>query len=145
MTALTPKLIDSHPDLVWAVRHGVAAPAPEGIRFLAAIAPDGAAAVLEGAHEGLAVKLSRDGGRDDEWTAATTPTISAVIHFPPFSLLLADRQLVSALPHADCTDWLELGVDDLAEVSLALPVVDLPRTPDAPVPVSMLRFIDARA
>ena len=44
---------------------------------------------------------------------ATVPTISAVMHFPPFSLLLADRQLVSALPHADCTDWLELGVDDL--------------------------------
>ena len=42
-------------------------------------------------------------------TTTTTPTISAVIHFPPFSLLLADRQLVSALPHADCTDWLELG------------------------------------
>lgn len=145
MTALTPKLIDSHPDLVGAVRHGVAAPAPEGIRLLAAIAPDGAAAVLEGAHEGLAVKLSRDGGRDDEWTTTTTPTISAVIHFPPFSLLLADRQLVSALPHADCTDWLELGVDDLADVSLVLPVVDLPRTPDAPVPVSMLRFIEARA
>lgn len=110
MTALTPKLIDSHPDLVGAVRHGVAAPAPEGIRLLAAIAPDGAAAVLEGAHEGLALKLSRDGGRDDEWTTTTTPTISAVIHFPPFSLLLADRQLVSALPHADCTDWLEHAI-----------------------------------
>ncbi len=37
MTALTPKLIDSHPDLVGAVRHGVAAPAPEGIRLLAAM------------------------------------------------------------------------------------------------------------
>ena len=27
------KLTDSHPDLVGAVRHGVAAPAPEGIRL----------------------------------------------------------------------------------------------------------------
>ena len=32
MTALTPKLIDSHLDLVEAVLHGVAAPPPERIR-----------------------------------------------------------------------------------------------------------------
>jgi len=76
---------------------------------------------------------------------ATVPTISAVMHFPPFSLLLADRQLVSSLPHVDCTEWLQLGVEDLADVQVVFPVVDLPRTTSAPVPVSMLRFNEARA
>lgn len=143
MTALTPNLIDSHPDLVRVVREGIPSPPPEDIRFLVAIAPDGSRAHIEGSHEALVVRMSLDD--ESKWATTTAPAVSAVIHFPPFSLLLADRQLVSSLPHTDCTEWLQLGVNDLADVSVVLPVVDLPRTPDAPVPISMLRFQEARA
>ncbi|WP_146206061.1 hypothetical protein [Propionibacterium freudenreichii] len=110
-----------------------------------AVAPDGAAAIVEGAHEGLAVQMSLTQDGSGRRMTATVPTISAVMHFPPFSLLLADRQLVSSLPHVDCTEWLQLGVEDLADVQVVFPVVDLPRTTSAPVPVSMLRFNEARA
>lgn len=142
MTALAPKLIDSYPGLVQAVRQGVPSSPPDDFRFMMAVAPDGAAAIVEGAHEGLAVKMSLS---DSGWKTETTPTISAVIHFAPFSLLLAHRQIVASLPHLDCTDWLQFGVDEEADVQIVLPVVDLSETPNAPVPVSMLRFGEARA
>lgn len=145
MTALVPRLVDTHPDLVGAVRRGIPFTPPEDIRFLMAVVPDKAAAIVEGAHEGVAIQMSYGDGEDSLRTATSVPTISAVVHFPPFSLLLADRQLASSLPHADCTEFLQLGVNDVADVSLVLPVVDLPRTPEAPVPVSMLRFGEARA
>lgn len=143
MTALAPNLIDSHPDVVRVVREGIPSSPPGDIRFLAAIAPNGSRAHIEGSHEGLVLGMSLDD--ESRWAMTTQPTVSAVIHFPPFSLLLADRQLVDSLPHADCTGWFQLGVDDLANVSLDLPVVDLPSAPDAPVPASMLRFTRARA
>ncbi|CCH70513.1 hypothetical protein BN10_590030 [Phycicoccus elongatus Lp2] len=144
MTALTPNLIDSHSDLVRAVREGIPIQAPQDMRFLVAIAPDGSSAHVEGSHEALVVRMSQD-SESGGWSSTTTPAPSAVIHFPPFSLLLADRQLVGSFPHVDCTDWLELGVDDPANVSVALPVVDLPKTPSAPVPIAMLQFTEARA
>lgn len=144
MTALTPNLIDSHPELVRMVRDGTPGEAPSGIRFLAAIAPNGSRAHLEGNHGGVLVHLARNnvGG---EWDETTAPSLSSVIHFAPFSLLLADRQLVDSYPHVDCTEWLQLGVEELANVSLVLPVIDLPSAPDSPVPISMMRFEEARA
>lgn len=144
MTALTPKLIDSHADLVRVVREGIPAQPPEGMRFLAAIAPNRSSAHVEGSHEALVVRMSQDSD-SGEGATATTPAASAVIHFAPFSLLLADRQLVDSFPHVDCTEWLQLGVDDIANVRIALPIVDLPRTPTAPVPLAMLQFMEARA
>lgn len=143
MTALTPSLIDSHPDLVRVVREGIPSSLSEDIRFLVAIAPDGSRVHIEGSHEALVVRISLEG--ESKGTTTTVPAVSAVVHHPPFSLLLADRQLLSSLPHADCTHWLQFGVDDVTDVPLVLPVVDLPRIPDAPVPISMLRFLEARA
>ncbi len=145
MTALAPKLLDSHPDLVRAVRQGAASSPTDDLRFLVAVAPDGATATVEGAHEALALKVSFDDGEGSGWKTEATPTISAVIHFAPFSLLLASRQLSASLPHLDCTEWLNLGVDQEANVQIVLPVVDLPKTPNGPVPVSMLRFAETRA
>ncbi len=144
MTALAPNLIDSHPDLVRIVREGIPMQPPDDIRFLVAVAPNESPAHLEGSHDALAVRLSQD-IQSGEWTSTATPAVSAVIHFPPFSLLLADRQVASSFPHADGTEWLQLGVEESANVSLVLPVVELPRTPDAPVPISMLQFKEARA
>lgn len=144
MTALTPTLIDSHPALVRAVREGTPAQSPEDIRFLAAIAPNGSRAHIEGSHEAVVLRMAHD-NETSEWATTTTPAVSAVIHFAPFSLVLADRQLVSSFPHADWTELLQLGVEDLAHVSLVLPVVDLPMTPGSPVPISMLNFVGARA
>lgn len=144
MTALTPNLIDSHADLVRIVREGIPAQPPEGMRFLAAIAPDRSPAHVEGSHEALVVRMSQDSD-SGEWATATTPAASAVIHLAPFSLLLAERQLVDSFPHVDCTEWLQLGVDDIANVRIALPIVDLPRTPTVPAPIAMLQFMEARA
>jgi hypothetical protein len=143
MTALTPTLIDSHPELVRMVREGVPGKPPEDLRFLAAIVPDGSAAHLEGSHDAVVVRvpLGPENGRS---ISAHAPAISATIHYPPFSLLLADRSIATDLPHADCTEMLELGVDEVAEVSISLPVVALPRM-EAPVPISLLRFSSARA
>lgn len=144
MTVLAPNLIDSDPALVRIVREGIPASPPGDLRFLAAIAPNGTRAHVEGSHGALALHMSQEGGSGDR-RITTTPTVSAVIHFPPFSLLLADRQLVGMFPHADCTEMLELGVDESAGMSVSLPIVDLPETPDAPVPIAMLQFIEVRA
>jgi len=54
------------------------------------------------------------------------PTLSALIHFPPFSMLLVDPVTAPEYPHVDCTDWLELGVDEVvADFKFALPGVKL--------------------
>lgn len=143
MTALTPTLIDSHPELVRMVRDGAPRKPPEDLRFLAAIVPDGSQAHVEGSHDAVVVRLSLE-SENGEASNTNTPAISATIHHPPFSLLLADCSIVAGLPHADCTEMLEYGVDDVADVSVSLPVVALPRT-DVPVPISMLRFSAARA
>lgn len=144
MTALAPNLIDSHPDLVRIVREGTPSRPAGDIRFLAAIARNKSPAHIEGSHDALVLHMSRN-SEGGERATTTTPAASVVIHFPPFSLLLADRRLVGTFPHADCTEFLELGVDDSADVSVSLPVVDLPKTLTAPVPIAMLQFIDARA
>ncbi|VXB70939.1 conserved hypothetical protein [Pseudoclavibacter sp. 8L] len=115
----------------------------EEIRFLVAIAPNGSRAHVEGSLDALAIHMARD-VESGEWAAKTRPAIPSVIHFAPFSLLLADRSLVDAFPHVDCTDWLRSGVDDVAKVSVTFPVVDLPSTPDSPVLISMLHFIGSK-
>lgn len=144
MTALTPRLIDTHPEIVRIVREGIAADPPEDIRFLMGITPSQTRVHIEGSHGAQVVSMIRDSERDG-WTAGTTPALSAVLHFPPFSLLLADRQLVDSYPHVDCTEFLKLGVDEVADVFITLPVVDLATTSGSPVPISMLRFIEALA
>ncbi len=143
MTALTHTLIDSHPELVRMIREGVPGKPPEDLRFLAAIVPDGSAAHVEGSHDAVVVRVPL-GPENGGSISTRAPAISATIHYPPFSLLLADRSIADDLPHADCSEMLELGVDEVAEVSISLPVVALPRT-EAPVPISLLRFSSARA
>lgn len=51
-------------------------------------------------------------------------TISAIIHFPPFSLLLVDPTTAHEYPHADCTHWLVFSVDEVVtDFEFALPGV----------------------
>lgn len=144
MTVLAPNLIDSDPALVRIVREGIPASPPGDLRFLAAIAPDKSHVLLEGSHGASALHVPRGYGRG-YGRIATTPTVSAVVHFPPFSLLLADRQLAGTFPHVDCTEMLEFGVDESAAMSVSLPMVDLHAMPDAPVPSAMTRFVEVRA
>lgn len=139
MTALASNLIDTHPALVRTVREGVADVMPPDLRFLVGIAPDRTTAHIEGAHGGIVASVSA--GRELSW-----PTLSAVIHFPPFSLLLADEALTGDLPHADASQWLEFDVNEIvAEIEfVAIPVVVFSETPTGrPVPLSMLRFQSA--
>ncbi|WP_336992465.1 hypothetical protein [Leucobacter sp. VD1] len=138
MTALAPNLIDTHPELIRAVREGTPTALPQDLRFLMGVAPESARPHVEGCHGGTALVLSSEG------EMVARPTLSAVIHFPPFSLLLADQSLLEELPHADCTDFLQCPVEEIADVQLVLPSVDLPSLPaDSPVPISMLKFSTA--
>jgi hypothetical protein len=54
------------------------------------------------------------------------PTLSALIHFPPFGLVLVEPVTAPEYPHLDCTAWLELGVDEVAaDFEFAFPGVKL--------------------
>lgn len=135
MSALTPALIHTHPDLLSAVLDGSPITPPHDLRFLMASTPAAANVHVEGNHGGMAVELSSDGSG-----FTTKPAISAVVHFPPFSLLLADAQWLEELPHVDCSSWLEYGIEDRVTIDFNFPIVDLPPTPHSPVPASMLKF-----
>jgi len=81
------------------------------LRFLVGVTPAVARPYVGGGHRGMAVTISRDPSGAAE-VVESKQTLSAVIHHPPFSLLLVDPVTAPEYPHVDCTHWLELGVDD---------------------------------
>lgn len=102
MTALAEGLLTTHREFVDAVRTGQPWSPVGSMRFLLGVTPSVQRPGLEGGHQGVTVLTN----------GSTEPTISAAVHFPPFSILLAEEELVSRLPHADCTAWLTMGVDE---------------------------------
>ena len=85
------------------------------MRFLLGVTPSVQSPGFAGGHRGVAVL--RGGG--------SQATISAAIHFPPFSILLAEHELAGLTPrHADCTDWLSMDVNEShSRFSVVLPAV----------------------
>lgn len=114
MTALAEGLFTTHREFVDAVRTGQPWMPVGSMRVLLAVTPNAQRPGFEGGHQGVAVL--KDG--------STQPTISAAIHFPPFSILLAEQELASCVPHADCTSWLSMGVNELhSRFPVQLPAV----------------------
>jgi len=121
MTALAEGLIDSHPDFVAAIREDQLWAASDGMRLLAAITTD-EQAIVSGGHQGASVSISLDGSTSPK----TVPTLSAVVHLLPFSLVLADASIANNFLHVDCTDWLKYRADDVVHnFDLNLPIVKL--------------------
>lgn len=119
MTGLTEGMIDSHPSLVEAIRSGRSLTNDAGMRLYIGVTEKKSRPLIEGAHEAVVVSI-------DLRTAASKSrrALSAISHFPPFSLVLATPDPGMDLPHRDCTELLRYGADDTAEdFVLELPVV----------------------
>lgn len=119
MTELTEGLVDSHLSFVEAIRSGRSLTNDTGMHFYVGVTEKESHPLIEGAHEAVIVSI-------DVGTGAPTSrgAVSAISHFPPFSLVLATPDAGKDLPHRDCTDLLRYGADDTAEdFALELPVV----------------------
>ena len=89
------------------------------MRFYVGVTEKEPCPLIEGAHEAVIVSI-------DVGTAASSSrgTLSAISHFPPFSLVLATPDAGKDLPHPEGTELLRYGADDPAEaLPLELPVV----------------------
>jgi hypothetical protein len=127
MCVLAEKIWVTHPDFVGCVRSGTGAPTGD-LRFLMAVTTPGAERVdASGTHGGRAFTLNCVTGE-----TTPTPMPSAVVHHPPFSLLLVDASVAPQYPHVDCTDWLKESADDKPrDLSVQWPVVHLPPRDEA--------------
>ncbi|MFZ1383260.1 MAG: hypothetical protein WAS54_10845 [Scrofimicrobium sp.] len=135
MTVLLPDLVTSHPDLVRNVREDVSASLPDELRFYMAIAPDRTQVRVEGVQKAQVVAAEVDAVTGDN-TLTVAPFQSAMIHFPPFSLVLADPRWSTKLPHADCSYFMEFRVDEVRDLDVAFPVVKLSGIQGGPAPFS---------
>lgn len=98
------------------------------LRFLVAVTPAEERTYVGGGHRGLAATISVSSSGAAEVTEQKA-TLSALIHFPPFSLLLVDPETAREYLHVDCTHWLELGVDQVVtDFEFAFPAVRLAPT-----------------
>jgi hypothetical protein len=125
MTALAEGMVDSHPELIAAVRTGTPWEPTDDMRFLAGVTPRIERVYAGGGHRGVAVTVPLDSATATGSLIAK-PTISAVVHHGPFSLLLVDKEIAPEFPHVDCTDWLAKAVEDeVLNFHLNLPAVKL--------------------
>ena len=121
MTAVAEGLVETHPDFVAAVRMGNPWQPTADLRLL--IAATGQLSAVSGGHRGVAATVVLAGPAT---APESNPTISAVVHFAPFSLVLVDGSIANQFVHVDCTDWLSLGLEKAyADFRLSLPVVEL--------------------
>ena len=72
---------------------------------------------IHGAHQRVVASVSLDGSQ----TGKSEKTLSAMVQWAPFSLVLVDSEVAPTYPHVDCTSLLEFGVADVAPLSLQLP------------------------
>jgi hypothetical protein len=108
------------PDLVAALRAGDDVVPNGNLRFLMAVTPKADRTYVGGGHQGMAATISLETGQ-----AVNTPTPSAVIHFPPLSLLLVDESTADRYPHVDHTGWLSEPADHARPLRLEVPAASL--------------------
>lgn len=130
MAAVAESLHQTHPALIAAIRSGNAIEPPVDLRFLAGLTPVSDAARVVGGHRGVLATIPLNGQPvrhpsglhvTGGWTEHTP---SAVIHWPPFSLVLVHADGAARYPHVDQTDWLRESADaDPRDVDLAWPTV----------------------
>lgn len=130
MAAAARDLNVTHPDVVAAIRTGRPVDPPADLRFLVAFT-DTRHPTVQGIHGGLSITVPvrshtvRHHSGLDIIGGLNEPTLSAITHFPPFSLILADAAIARRYPHEDHTDWLaEDADDDCREVNVLWPVVE---------------------
>jgi hypothetical protein len=121
MVVLAENLWRTHPAFVESVRTGAPLASDAGMRFLVGVTPWEERRVIHGCHGRVLASVPLDGSMPAE----PRKTLSAMVQWAPFSLILADSDVAPSFPHVDCTSWLELGVDDVAEVSMLLPCMRL--------------------
>lgn len=123
MVVLAEGLWKTHPDFVEAVRTGSLLTEDVGMRFLVGITPWEERREVHGCHNRVVASLSLNGATSS--LPEPAKTLSALVQWAPFSLILADSDIAPSFSHVDCTDWLALGVDDVADVGMLLPVMRL--------------------
>ena len=117
MVVLAENLWQTHPEFVEAVRTGEPLSADAGMRFLMGVTPWEERREIHGAHQRVVASVPLDGSP----AAGPEKTLSAMVQWAPFSLVLVDSEVAPTYPHVDCTSWLEFGVDDVVPLSLRLP------------------------
>lgn len=121
MTVLAEDLWETHPVFVESVRTGAPLTASTGLRFLVGVTTRVARAEISGGHGGVLATVPLGGSVQ---VPEPRKTLSAMVHFRPFSLVLVDPESAPDYPHVDCTSWLEFGVEDVvAPFALELPCV----------------------
>jgi hypothetical protein len=74
----------------------------------------------------MAVAISMQPASEGTPHTSEAPTVSAVVHHPPVSLVLVAAQIAHEFPHVDCTEWLAMGVDEqIPDFQIDLPAVAL--------------------
>ncbi|TDC47089.1 hypothetical protein E1212_25225 [Jiangella ureilytica] len=121
MTVLAENLWQTHPEFVESSRTGAPLTVDAGMRFLVGVTPLNERAEISGGHGGVLMSVPMAASAD---VAEPVMTLSAMVHWPPFSLVLVDARVAPTYPHVDCTSWLEWGVDDIVSpFALELPCV----------------------
>lgn len=122
MVVLAENLWHTHPEFVESVRTGAPLTSDAGMRFLMGVTPSEERAEISGAHLRVVASVPLDGSSPPE----PLKTLSAMVQWPPFSLVLVDSEVAPTYPHADCTSWLEFGLDEVvAPFAVQLPCVRL--------------------
>lgn len=109
MVVLAENLWQTHPEFVESVRTGSPLTADAGMRFLMGVTPREERAEISGAHLRVLASAPLDGSPPPK----ALKTLSAMVQWPPFSLVLVDSDVAATYPHVDCTSWLELGVEEV--------------------------------
>lgn len=121
MAVLAENLWKTHPEFVECVRTGRPLTVDTGLRFLVGVTTRVSRAEISGGHGGVLATLPLSASMK---VPEPRKTLSAMVHFGPFSLVLVDAESAPDYPHVDCTSWLEFGVEDtVAPFALELPCV----------------------
>jgi len=121
MAVLAEGMYATHPVFTESIRTGAPLTADTGIRFLVGVTPREERAEISGGHGGLLASVPLDGSVK---VPEPRKTLSAMVQWVPFSLVLVDTESAPSYPHVDCTSWLSRGVDEVvAPFALELPCV----------------------
>ena len=128
MTGLAEGLIHSHATFIDAIRSGRPVLGETRIGFYVGVTEKESRPLIEGAHGAVVASLDMAAGR-----STSRATLSAISHFPPFSLVLATPDAAGGLPHRDCTELLRFSADEAVEdFAIEVPVIRVvPPDPDA--------------
>lgn len=122
MVVLAEGLWRTNPEFVESIRTGSPITDDAGMRLLMGVTPRVERAELSGAHGRVMVTVPLD----ESPPAEPLKTLSAMVQWPPFSLVLVDSDVAPSYPHVDVTSWLAWRVDEMvAPFAVELPCLRL--------------------